>query len=306
MGRTVFAYVEALEICRAAGATVVNLSLSGLSTATGPELAELENRITDLRANWRHERRRRGRQHGRRRRVSRALPAESSRSAPATRSGGLCSFSARGAELDIAALGCGVTVIAGAWRRDVGAGTSFAAPVVSAAARGPSRLPSGLCELRAGRGILLVSTARRAADACSIVSQRRFRAADLGDAHRPSLAPLRRAPTARRRMRTRRRHRSCTAPSRDLGVRRPRVRIGPLRGAGYSRVSASSGVPDFGRAVFVVDGRRYRAPHRIICGFGCSRPTRAERVPIEVPTVGARRVLRRSALERRPRSVAPR
>ena len=46
-GTSVTAYISALNTCRLAPARrVINLSLSGLDTATGPELAELENRIT--------------------------------------------------------------------------------------------------------------------------------------------------------------------------------------------------------------------------------------------------------------------
>src|SRR4051812_48592695 len=49
---TVATYLDALTRCIDRGARVVNLSLSGLSTATGPELDQLDNRIGDLRTNY--------------------------------------------------------------------------------------------------------------------------------------------------------------------------------------------------------------------------------------------------------------
>src|SRR4051812_14408543 len=50
-GTTTTDYIHALSTCQLAGAKVVNLSLSGLDTASASELSFLENRIVDLRTN---------------------------------------------------------------------------------------------------------------------------------------------------------------------------------------------------------------------------------------------------------------
>src|SRR3954451_16004132 len=49
-GTTVATYLHALNVCRNQGAKVINLSLSGLATATGPELDQLENKISTMRS----------------------------------------------------------------------------------------------------------------------------------------------------------------------------------------------------------------------------------------------------------------
>src|SRR4051812_25140907 len=51
-GTTAADYLTALQTCRLSGAKVVNLSLSGLDTASAGELSELENKIVDLRTTW--------------------------------------------------------------------------------------------------------------------------------------------------------------------------------------------------------------------------------------------------------------
>ncbi|MEY2535919.1 MAG: minor extracellular protease Epr, partial [bacterium] len=48
-GSSVPAYLKALDACRQESVKVVNLSLSGLASATGPELSALQDRITSLR-----------------------------------------------------------------------------------------------------------------------------------------------------------------------------------------------------------------------------------------------------------------
>src|SRR4051812_40585574 len=50
-GTTAANYIHALTTCRDLGATVVNLSLSGLDTASADELGALEDAIIDLRTN---------------------------------------------------------------------------------------------------------------------------------------------------------------------------------------------------------------------------------------------------------------
>jgi hypothetical protein len=79
-----------------------------------------------------------------------------------------------------------------------------------------------------------------------------------------------------------------TDPLAELGVRAPR-----LRGQNYRRGVlriAVTGVPDFGRAIFTVDGRRYaRASGRL--SVRLRRAPRRVNVVIDVPEVGRTKAL---------------
>src|SRR3954447_4773749 len=106
-GSTVATYLKALERCRDRGAKVINLSLSGLATATGPELDQLENWISDMRtfsdinvvAAAGNNRGEGG--------YPAQFPARFAVGA-GDPSGAFCSFSSRGPELELSTLGCGV------------------------------------------------------------------------------------------------------------------------------------------------------------------------------------------------------
>ena len=77
-------------------------------------------------------------------------------------------------------------------------------------------------------------------------------------------------------------------PLAELGVRAPRLRSQSYR-RGVLRIDVS-GVPDFGRAIFTVDGRRYaRASGRL--GVRLRRAPRRISVVIDVPEVGRTKAL---------------
>jgi subtilisin len=121
---SVAAYLHGLERCVLSGAKVVNLSLSGLDSATSVELSELEDRIGDLRANWDFS----------------IVAAAGNSSGPvgyparfsdvfavgaSDTTGGFCSFSSRGDFLDISTFGCGLQLSWPGGGTATGSGTSF-------------------------------------------------------------------------------------------------------------------------------------------------------------------------------------
>ncbi|MEA2270153.1 MAG: hypothetical protein QOC64_2763, partial [Solirubrobacteraceae bacterium] len=150
-GSSVPAYVLALETCRLEGATVANLSLSGLGQATGADLAQLENKIVDLRTNWRiNVVAAAGNSNGGAVGYPAAFPSVLAVGASDT-AAAFCDLSARGPEIDLSTLGCGVELSLPGGQRAVGRGTSYAAPVVS----------SVLAALRAYKPSLTVAEAER-------------------------------------------------------------------------------------------------------------------------------------------------
>ncbi|MEA2249356.1 MAG: in, partial [Solirubrobacteraceae bacterium] len=306
-GSSVAAFIKALSKCREVGSTVVNLSLSGLDTATGPELDQLENKIADLRTNW----------------SVNVVAAAGNNSGPvayparfpsvfavgaADGAGVLCSFSNRGAELDLSTLGCPVELSYAGGGRATGSGTSFSAPVVSGV----------LAALRAYRPdltvgateALLIENARPGSAGPRLDAAAAFRAAGLGglvDAADPTPRPIASpasiavpgpASSAELPPTTRDPAPRVVAPAEapagadaltELNVRRPTLRSRSYR-RGILTVMVS-GVPDFGEAVFMVDGRRYvRASGRL--RIRLARAPRRISVIVDVPGVGHTGALR--------------
>jgi subtilisin family serine protease len=290
-GTTTAAYILALNQCRADGATVINLSLSGLGSATGPELDQLESRISDLRTSWGINVVAAAGNTGGEVGYPAAFPAAFAVAANDA-NGALCSFSARGPQVDIATLGCGVWVSMEGGGYGLADGTSFAAPIVSAtlaALRAYS--PTPLTPAQAEQ--LLIDAARTTAAGKVLDVAAAFRAAGLGavaatprppDPPRPTAtasstpAPVPpvihyiEAPPA-----------GTGDPLADLGVGRPRV-----RSAGYRRGVLSvavSGVPDFGTAMFSIGKRRYTRASGLLRLKLKQAPKRVS-VLIDVPDVG--------------------
>jgi len=269
---TAAAVITAFEKWREFGALVVNLSLSGLDQATAEELARLDNRIAALRLG---------------RGVSVVAGAGNNGGAvgyPARfasviavgatdSSGALCAFSSRGVELDVSAMGCGVEVSWLGGGVGVGNGTSYSTPIATAI----------LAALRAYRPDLDATSAEHllmsTADAGRVNAERAFRAAGLDELletpQPPALAPRSGEP----RQATSR----VTDPLRELGVQAPRVRVATFR-QGLLDIRVA-GVPDFGRAVFMVDGRRHvRSSGRLRARL--RRAPRRVSVVTEIPGVG--------------------
>ena len=270
-GTTTSATVAALDLCRERGAKVINLSMSGLDQATGEELAWLEDNLVVMRktrditvvAGSGNN----GGQVGYPARFSAVLGVGASDAA-----GTLCSFSNRGAGLDIAALGCAAELSWPGGGIGFGTGTSYAAPVVSGVL---AALRAYRPELTAAESeSMLLSTAVHG----HVDAGGTFEAAGLG-----WLVSSRDQTRAGAQVRSR----SCPCSPEQallaLGVHAPVVRA-----ASYRRgilVVRVSGLPDFGRAVFRVDGRIYRR------GAGelrlrLRRRPRVVSVLIDVPGVG--------------------
>jgi subtilisin family serine protease len=270
-GTTVAAVITALDKCRAVGAKVVNISLSGLDQETGEEIARLENRIAGLRLE---------------RDINVVAGAGNTGGAvgyPARfaavvavgateRSGLMCSLSSRGSELDISALGCGVELSWPGGGLAIGSGTSYSTPIVTAL----------LAALRAYRPDIDASTAEqllmRAATGGRVNAARAFEASGLGWLVRPQATPTASQPALP----------PLPAPVSgdaltEIGVRPPKV-----RSASYTRRTLTvslSRIPDFGFAVFRVDGRTYRR-HKGHLRVRLRRAPRRVSGAIEVPNVG--------------------
>jgi hypothetical protein len=287
-GTSVPAYLDGLSACADRGAAVINLSLSGLGTATGAELAALENRITDLRdfggVNVVAAAGNTGGDLG----YPAKFPASFAVGASDS-TGNTCSFSARGPEVDISALGCAVTVSLGSTGQGLASGTSYATAIVSAALAA-LRAYSPVAMSPTSAEQLLIGSARPTPAGKAIDIARAFRAAGLESM---TAAPAR-TTTGR----------SSTLPSletvrvwsagrsdalTDLGVRRPAVRTKSYR-RGVLRIEIS-GVPDYGWALFTVDRRRYiRRSGRL--RLRLKRYPRSVNVVVEVPEVGRTRPVR--------------
>jgi hypothetical protein len=278
-GTTTAAMLAALERCRQLDATVVNLSLSGLDQATGAELEELGDRLTVLRSRWGiNVVAGAGNNAGEvgypaRFALVLAVGANDAR-------GILCGFSNRGTNLDVSALGCAAEVSWPGGGTGYGEGTSYSAPTISGVLAAMRAYRPALTAEAAEQ--LLVSTAA----AGRVDASAAFTAAGLGglvNADVPA-EPTSPAPVGDRL--------AAFAPVvagdplAKLGVHEPLVRIASLnRGVLTIRVT---GVPDFGRAVFRVDSRRYE--RRV--GFLRIRQRRLPRrvtVRIDIPNVGRTR-----------------
>jgi hypothetical protein len=285
-GTTVAKYLQALNRCRAKGAKVVNLSLSGLSTATGPELAELENRIVDLRLSWDVNV------------VAAAGNNASDVGYPARfpsvfavgasdSAGSFCDFSSRGPELDISTLGCGIELSLPTGVLGLGNGTSYSAPVVSGV----------LAALRAYRPDLTASAAEdlltntsRLLRAGEILdADTAFRQAGLGDLvaraqpPSPSSPALATADVPARSVVEVVSQAPGPDPLEGLGIRPPRVRRATYR-HGVLRV-AVAGASDISRVIFAVDGRRYARTNGTL-RLKLRRPPKSVSVFFQVRGVG--------------------
>jgi hypothetical protein len=273
-GTTTAAYLTALEKCRERGASVVNLSLSGLDGATGEDLARLEDRIATLRiarninvvagvGNT-------GGPVGFPARFAAVVGVGASDS-----KGTLCDFSSRGPGLDLSAPGCGVELSWPGGGTGIGQGTSYASPAVAAVVAAlrayQPELDAGAAEhlvLDAGGGQLDAAAAFRAAGLSYLVQSSAEAApvspgADNAGAVGNKLAAL--------------------------GVRSARVRVARYRrGVLYLRIA---GIPDFGRAVFRIDSRTYVRQSGIL-RLETNRLPRRATVSIDVPEVGSTPPLR--------------
>ena len=309
-GTTAGAYLKALDICAERRATVANLSLGGLAAATREQLDELENRIERVRrASAMTVVAAAGNDGG-----DVVFPARFAAVVAVggtDAGGGFCWFSGRGRALDLSAPGCGVMLSLPSGNIAVGDGTSFATPAVSAV----------LAALRAYRPDLgaqaaedlLLATARQAQSGLVLDAAAAFRAAGLGalavtpeaidgavptGTHRPSPsgaspstpssdpsspeAPPLVSPWSQ-------------DPLRELGIERPRLLHASYRGR-VLRVRVA-GIPEFARALFIVDGHRHtrargalrlslrRRPHRVLA-------------MVDVPQVGRSPALRVRVLHR--------
>jgi hypothetical protein len=295
---SVAAYLHGLDRCRLAGASVVNLSLSGLDQADSVELAMLENKVADLRGTYGINvvaaAGNSGGPVGYPARSRDALAVGASDGA-----GALCSFSSRGEFLDISAFGCGVKLSLPDGGTATGGGTSLAAPVVSAALAALRGYKPTL-DVGTAEALLLDSAATRPAGPVLDVTAA-FRVAGLEsllEATTPGPSPRPLAPVAPRTST------APTLPTPDVGAARgavdatPTRPVGPLAelGVGRPRLRTSgyrrgvlrvliSGVPDFGRAVFSVRGRRYvRSSGKLTLRI--KRPPTWIAVAINVPGIG--------------------
>jgi subtilisin family serine protease len=217
--------------------------------------------------------------------------------------GNFCSFSARGPEVDISTLGCSVLVSMENDGVGLASGTSYSTPIVSAVlaalrAYSPTPLSPAAAEkllaehaqtAPAGK-VLDVATAFRAAGLGAVAATPRP-AAPTAPAVVPGPVPTIQyieAPGATR-----------TDSLAEIGVQKPRVRSSSYRRGVLSVVV--SGVPDFGRALFTVDGRSYarasgklrlklrRAPKRVSVLIDVPDVGRTSSVRIELHTTNARR-----------------
>jgi Subtilase family len=286
---TVATYLAALDLCRTKGAKVINLSLSGLATATGPELDQLENWITSTRDVFDINVVAAAGNNGAEIGYPAKFPAVFAVGASDT-SGNFCSVSSRGPELDLSALGCGVQLSMPGDVVGIGNGTSFATPVVSGVLAALRSYRPDLSALAAED--LVASAARTMGSGKVLDATAAFRAAGLGaivntpapsppaTAAAPAAPTVVQAPTVE--------VHQVTAPApadplAALGVRKPRVRTATYRG-GVLRISVS-GVPDFASAVFTVDKRHYTRASGSL-RLKLKRVPKRVSVLTEVPDVG--------------------
>jgi hypothetical protein len=300
-GTTVAAYLTALDDCRLAGAKVVNLSLSGLDTASATELSFLENQIVDLRTNNEMDvvagAGNSGGAVGYPAAFSEAFAVGATNAA-----GAFCPFSSHGAALDISTFGCGVELtylIGGVTHAD---GTSLSTPVVSGVLAALRYYRPDLTPDQAER--LLLDNASIGAAGPRLNAAKAFRAAGLGnvvDAPGPAImprtppsapsSPARSAPgTTVVEIPTSAVQRAATDDAlAALGVRRPKLRSSSFR-KGMLSITVS-GVPDFGRAIFTVDKHRFmRATGRLRVRL--KRAPQKASVVIDIPGVGRTSALR--------------
>src|SRR4051812_19876968 len=294
-GTTATNYILALERCRLAGAKVVNLSLSGLDTASADELSFLENKVADLRTNWGIDIVAGAGNSGGAVGYPAAFPEAFAVGASNT-GGAFCSFSSRGAALDIASFGCGVELsylTGGVTHAD---GTSLSTPIVSgvlaalryyrpdltpaqaegllvrdantAGSAGP-RLDAARAFVDAGlQGLVEAPAPAIVAPSVPSASPTPTTSAPATTVVEVSAGPA--PPTA-------------ADPLAALGVHRPRLRSSSYRKA-VLRI-AVDGVPDFGCAIFTVDKHRYtRANGKL--QIRLKRAPKNVSVLIDVPGVG--------------------
>jgi subtilisin family serine protease len=285
-------YLRGVAKCRDRNATVVNLSISGLDSATATELAQLENRIVDIRRNW----------------GINVVAAAGNTAGPvgyparfptavavgaSDSAGAFCQFSSRGQEIDLMTLGCGVQLSWPGGGLAIGNGTSYSAPVVSgilAALR--SYVPAMSAETAE---TILAASATATSSGMKVDAAAAFRLAGLsgmlesGGGGPPSAvaAPVETAPAKP----------AVSDPMRELGVGLPRV-----RDAIYSKGVLSvrtSAMPDFARAVFRVDGRSFTRASGLLRVRLRTAPRRVT-VAYVVPMVGTTQTVRVVVRTRRP------
>jgi hypothetical protein len=296
-------YIQALNKCRDQGAKVINLSLSGLGTATGAELAQLENRIADMRDTWSiNVVAAAGNSGGEIGYPGKFASSFTVGASNATRD--LCSFSGRGPELDISAFGCGLYVSMAGGTLGVGDGTSFSAPVVSAALAALRGYSPGLGATAAED--LLTSTAREAGAGKVLDIAAAFHVAGLdGISATPAPASVTPAVAVRAAGQATVIETPSSAPTpsgdplADLGVRKPRVRSANYRRGVLSIIV--SGVPDFGRAIFTVDGDRYTRASGTLRVKRKRAPNRVS-VAIDVPGLGRTAALKITVTSAKPKA----
>jgi hypothetical protein len=297
-GTTAANYILALERCRLAGAKVVNLSLSGLDTASVTELSFLENKIADLRSVLGMDIVAGAGNSGAAVGYPAAFPEVFAVGA-SDATGAFCTFSSRGSALDISTFGCGVELTFSTGGITHASGTSLSTPVVSGVLAALRYYRPDLAPDRAEQ--LLLDNASRGAAGLRLNAAKAFRAAGLGsvvDTPAPRVAP-RSAPSAAP---------ASWAPSTTVGEvpagaapsapADPLATLGvhppKLRSSSYSKGVLSvtvSGVPDFGRAIFTVAKHRYtRASGRL--RIHLKRTPKKVSVVIDVPGVGRTPALR--------------
>jgi hypothetical protein len=292
-GTTVADYLTALDDCRLAGAKVVNLSLSGLDTASANELAELDNAIVDLRTAWGMDIVAGAGNTGGAVGYPAAFP-EALAVGASDAAGAFCSFSSRGRTLDVSAFGCGVELSYLGSGVTHANGTSLSTPIVSgvlAALRyyRPELTPADAEDLllsnanTAGTAGPRLDAAKAFVDAglTSIVNAPA--PPSLPRSVPSATAPLAVPSTTVVELPASLPPPAAVDPLAALGVHRPRLRSSVYRN-GVLSVTVG-GVPDFGRAIFAVDKRRYsRANGKLRVQL--KRAPKNLSVVIDVPGVG--------------------
>jgi hypothetical protein len=274
-GTTVAAVVAALGVCRERGAIVVNLSLSGLDSATAEELAWLSDHLRVLRdVRGMNVVAGAGNNGGAVGYPGRLHDVFAVGATDAT--GRFCAFSNRGDGLDISALGCAVELSWPGGGLGSGIGTSYSTPVASSVllalrAYAPSLRAAqaeGLLLSTADSGRIDATAAFRAAGLSSLTTW--LAPAPIGAQPQPGSVGFSRAP-------------HYPDALSELGVRAPRVRQATYRGSILTVRIAR--VPDFARAIFRIDGRLYSRNSELL-RLRLRRMPRRVSVRIEVPTVG--------------------
>jgi hypothetical protein len=270
----VAAVLSGLERCRQLGASVVNLSLSGLDSATSDELQWLGDYTATLRDTWNINVVAGAGNNGGAVGYPARLPEVFGIGA-ADAAGNLCGFSNRGAGLDITALGCGVELSWPGGGLGLGSGTSYSTPIVSAvlAALRAYRADIGAAEAEQ----LVLSAAHGRIDASFTFTRAGLGWLTSAPASTPKTRPATQDQTP------------VSAPRNhddgllSLGIDPPKVRSAVCR-AGILTVRVS-GVPDFGRAVFRVEGRPFVRRSGLL-RIKCRRAPRRVSASIHVPDVG--------------------